>query len=110
MPQTGTPWVRQGQLLTRGNAPIGLDTPAWFGWLETATRFCYSARHTFFRLTARKEKRRGIFYWYGYLKNEGKLHNIYLGKSERLTQAYLDAALSRLARKAQEGGKKAMGT
>lgn len=106
MPQTGTPWVKQGQLRTQ-TGTIVLDTPAWFGWLETATRFCYSSQLTVSRLTARKEKRRGFFYWYGYLKEAGKLHNTYLGKSECLTQAHLDHALTKLARKAQAGGKTA---
>ncbi len=105
MPQKETPWVKQGQLLIPGEAlPIALDTPAWFHWLQTATRFCYSDQHTTYRLTARKEKRRNSSYWYGYLKIDRKLHNAYLGKAERLTQAFLNQVLAQLVQKAQKGG------
>ncbi len=100
MPHTGTPWVKEGTLITASGETIFVDSPAWFAWLTTATHFCYSARHSTYRLTVRQEKRRHGFYWYGYLKIQGKLHNAYLGKSDRLTQAHLEQTCARLVRKA----------
>ncbi|HEX9924036.1 MAG TPA: hypothetical protein VGD99_15375 [Anaerolineae bacterium] len=99
MPYTDMPWIKRGQLPRPDGAPIRLDTPAWFAWLETADRFCYSSPHYAYRFTARKEKRRGHFYWYAYMKNDSKLHNIYLGKSEQLTRDYLEQAAVKLRHK-----------
>lgn len=103
MPYVGTPWIRDGQLVTANGERIVVDSPTWFAWLKTATRFCYSPGHSSYRLTARKEKRRHTFYWYGYLKKDTKLHNIYLGKSEQLTRARLDEACRKLLQKMQPG-------
>ena len=102
MPYAGTPWVKQGQLLTQAGQTIQVDSPQWFVWLQTATRFCYSPRHTSYRFTARKEKRRRGFFWYGYLKSGLKLHNVYLGKPERFTAAFLDQACDRLVQKTRQ--------
>ena len=101
MPYRETPWVRQGQVVTAAGAPLRIDTTAWFAWLETASAFCYTSSQGGLRLTAYREKRRQQMYWYGYARNAGKLHNIYLGKTERLTQACLDEACRRLAGKAK---------
>ena len=79
MPYTDTPWVKRGVLTRAGQLLIALDTPEWFAWLETASRFCYSAGQGGQRFTARKEERRGKFYWYAYRKEASKLHNLYLG-------------------------------
>jgi hypothetical protein len=106
MPYTAMPWIKQGQLPGPGGAAIRLDSPAWFAWLQTADRFCFSSQHHAYRFTARKEKRRGHCYWYAYMKNASKLHNIYLGKSEHLTLAHLEQAALKLrdkARLAQSG-------
>ena len=102
MPYANMPWIQQGQLVLETGPRIPLDTPAWFRWLETATHFCYTSARTPDRLTARKEKRRHAYYWYGYLKNASKLHNTYLGKSPQLTSARLEQACDQLVRKAQQ--------
>jgi hypothetical protein len=99
MPYAGTPWIRKGQLITDANQRIVVDSPAWFAWLETAACFCYTPDSSPNRLTARKEKRRHHFYWYGYSKNASKLHTIYLGKSVQLTRLRLDQACEQLAKK-----------
>ena len=100
MPYAPTPWIRQGKLITESGQWIVVDTPDWFRWLQTAPSFCYSSsRNPAKRLSARKEKRRHTFYWYGYSRNASKLHNIYLGKSEKLTAAHLDRACDQLERK-----------
>ena len=101
MPYTDMPWIKRGCLLSPDARPILLDTPAWFAWLETADRFCFSSQHHAYRFTARKEKRRGHCYWYAYMKNASKLHNIYLGKSERLTLTHLEQVALKLRHKAR---------
>ncbi len=102
MPHNDTPWIRRGQLPRPDDTPILVDTPIWFAWLETVDRFCFASQQHAYRFTARKEKRRGHFYWYAYMKDDAKLHNIYLGKSERLTLAYLEQAAARLRHKARQ--------
>jgi len=102
MPYTDMPWIKQGQLPGPDGATIRLDSPAWFAWLQTADRFCFSSQHHAYRFTARKEKRRGHFYWYAYMKDDSKLHNTYLGKSERLTLDYLEQTAVKLLHKARQ--------
>ena len=102
MPYMDTPWVKKGQLITLSGQRIVVGTPAWFRWLQTATRFCYSSIRFPDRLTARKEQRRHTFYWYGYARNASQLHNVYLGKSEQLTTAHLEWACEQLAKKARQ--------
>jgi predicted ATPase/DNA-binding CsgD family transcriptional regulator len=76
--------------------PVG--TPAWYAWLNTARTFAFrSALGTF---TARKEQasnKRGGGYWRAYRKRNGKLHRVYLGKSEELTRDRLNTAAMTLA-------------
>ncbi len=76
--------------------PVG--TPAWHAWLNTARTFSFqSALGTF---TARKEQasnKRGGGYWRAYRKRDGKLHQVYLGKSEELTLDRLNAVAAALA-------------
>ena len=102
MPYRGTPWVKQGRLMTKTGQSIIVGSPAWFDWLQTATHFCYSASHPVDRFTARKEKRRHNFYWFGYLKINRKLHNVYLGKAEQLTPDRLEQACEQLMQKSRQ--------
>src|SRR6266516_1183769 len=75
--------------------PIMIGTAAWFSWLEQHRSFCFEAgRMTF---TARKEQRPGGWYWYAYRRSQGKLHSVYLGKSEELTLERLRAIATVLA-------------
>ena len=99
MPHPNTPRVRRGQLVTVAGDVLRLDTPAWFAWLHTVSSFSYSSSQSSWRLTVRRDKRRRQTYWYGYAKNDGKLYNVYLGKTEQLTQANLEAACERLRKK-----------
>lgn len=41
MSQTGMPILRDGRLGLPQQAPIAVDSKAWFAWLAQATRFCY---------------------------------------------------------------------
>jgi hypothetical protein len=101
MAAVNTPWVRQGRFITETGRRIQVDSPAWFAWLQTATHFYYSPDYPIYGFTARKEKRRHTYYWYGYLKTARKLHNIHLGKAEHLTKARLDQAYERLRQKSR---------
>jgi hypothetical protein len=72
-----TPIV-QGQTLlylSDGRARrVQVGTPAWYAWLESATRFAF--RSPFGTFTARKERagnQRGGWYWRAYRKRGGKL-------------------------------------
>jgi predicted ATPase/DNA-binding CsgD family transcriptional regulator len=80
-----------------------VGTPAWYDWLNTARTFAFrSALGTF---TARKEpasNKRGGGYWRAYRKRSGKLHRVYLGKSEELTRDRLNTAAVTLAREAPD--------
>ena len=91
MPQAHMPVVRHGHLQVTTAAPIALDSEDWFTWLITATHFCFWFS-PLYRLTVRKEKRRHQEYWYAYLKYDRKLHNVYLGKPQQLTNERLEAA------------------
>src|SRR5258708_37665701 len=48
--------------------------------------------------TARKEQRPGGWYWYAYRRSQGKLHSVYLGKSEELTLERLNTTAEGLER------------
>ena len=95
--------VVQGETLTYWqdgqDHQLQVGTPAWYAWLSTARTFAFrSALGTF---TARKEpasNKRGGGYWRAYRKRNGKLHRLYLGKSEELTSAGLHIAAVTLAR------------
>jgi hypothetical protein len=101
MPYTHTPWVRNGQVTGPGaTAVIAVDSPQWFAWLDQVAAFGYSCATCPLRLTVRREKRRGQFYWYAYTKYQAKLHNTYLGKSQQLTQHRLEQVCQRLWQKA----------
>src|SRR5438094_5999255 len=77
---------------------LTIGTAAWFAWLETASTFSFVSEVGTF--TARKERastRRGGWYWKAYRKQHGKLSSRYLGKSETVTIARLQAVAQDLA-------------
>ena len=100
MQRNNKPAVRI-DLLVAGDAdanpvdPIRVGSPAWYTWLADHQGFIYEGVVGHF--TARRELRRGIGYWYGYRRRDGKLSKIYLGKSEELTQESLEQASALLA-------------
>ena len=106
MPYEEMPWVRDGRLVHGDNAPIVVDSSAWFDWLATVTSFCFSG-HASVRLTVRYEKRGYRFYWYAYSRIDSKLHNVYLGSSSKLTQRHLDDACQQIYQRAKERRKPA---
>jgi LuxR family transcriptional regulator, maltose regulon positive regulatory protein len=102
MSRTPLPCVRYGQPLLVSGQPIRLDTPAWFAWLSQISAFYYIASYPVWRLTVRGEKRRHGLYWYAYARIDGKLHNVYLGKPDALTQAHLEAACHLIDQRARK--------
>ncbi len=80
-----------------GDGHIWLDTPAWFAWLDGATRFAYplfdpEKGYMVGVMTARKERRaRGGLYWTAYRRADGHLRKVYLGRAQAVTQARLAA-------------------
>jgi LuxR family transcriptional regulator, maltose regulon positive regulatory protein len=75
--------------------PVQVGSQQWYDWLVNEDGFIYEGVAGHF--TARRELRRGIGYWYGYRRRDGKLTKIYLGKSEELTQENLKRTSSFLA-------------
>lgn len=99
---TRTPPFIHGETLTYEqdgqSVQVIVGMPGWYNWLNTATIFTFRGTDAVF--TARKERagnKRGELYWRAYRKNQGKLHRIYLGKSEELTLERLKAAAAMLA-------------
>ena len=83
---------------------VELDSSTWYTWLETASSFAFRSEHGSF--TARQERagnRRGSPYWRAYCTREGKLHRVYLGKSQELTFERLSTVATALAGQGNEG-------
>ena len=95
-----TPLVADGELRDpQTNGPIALDSAGWFAWLTEEQHHSFHFKHALGEFTARKErKQRGQWYWVAYRQSHGKLHKIYLGKSETLTEAHLCTVAGDLAR------------
>ena len=89
MPYAGTPVIQDGKLLLYDAESIVVSSSEWFEWLDTAERFSF-VYSPVYCLTVRKEKWRNDFYWYAYLKHQGKLLKAYVGRSDTLTQERLE--------------------
>src|SRR5215470_15832949 len=100
------PVVQGETLLSLSNGQhdrVQVGTPAWYAWLESATRF--ALRSPFGTFTARKERaghQRGEWYWRAYRKRGGKLYRAYLGHSTALTGAHLHAVAAKLSAQQEE--------
>jgi hypothetical protein len=93
--------VEKTLCLGEGQTAIVLDTPAWFAWLEQASRFAYTAGGV--RLTARKQPRGQHAFWYGYARCAGRVRGVYLGRTADLTATRLQAGLIQLHGPAAQG-------
>jgi predicted ATPase/DNA-binding CsgD family transcriptional regulator len=103
-----TPPIVKDGLLTYpqggSSAQVEVDSADWYTWLETASSFAFRSGHGSF--TARKERagnRRGSLYWRAYCTREGKVHRVYLGKSEELTFERLLTVATALAGQGNDG-------
>ena len=89
---------------------IEVGSADWFDWLAENDRFVY--RHEASHYTARRESRRGNYYWYGYRRHHDKLRKVYLGRAADLTVPALVAAGDRFRQEESgeaEGGLPAAG-
>lgn len=80
---SSTPFVNENKLVTN-DLSIEVNSAEWFEWLDQTTHTTFLFRHLETTFTARKEKRRGGWYWYAYRRYQGKLYSAYLGKSSEL--------------------------
>ena len=87
--------VETGMLHTAHGDLVAVETIAWQKWLQENKKFFFKGKVG--RFSARKEGRPGGMYWYGYRRRDGKLHKVYLGKSEQLTLINLEKAAADLA-------------
>jgi predicted ATPase/DNA-binding CsgD family transcriptional regulator len=79
-------------------ASVVVGSDAWYTWLADQQIQSFSFKSHLGTFTARRERKRHGWYWYAYLKREGKLRKAYLGKTEELTLERLNAVASALAR------------
>jgi hypothetical protein len=78
--------VVQGILESDSGSSIDIESPQWLEWLETQKSFRYCPMSNNSPFTARREGE----YWYGYRKQQGKLHKRYIGKAGELTSVKLE--------------------
>ncbi len=74
---------------------IQVGSPVWQTWLRHHDGFFFEGEAG--HLSARRELRRDIAYWYAYRRRDGKLFKAYLGRAEELTRERLEQASARLA-------------
>src|SRR5215470_940893 len=77
--------------------PIQVGSETWYAWLNEPGPRSFAFSSTQGTLTARREERHGIWYWYAYRSRGGHLHKVYLGKSEELTLERLHEAAALLS-------------
>src|SRR5438067_1603125 len=95
-----TPTVRDGILAVddaRSVIPIGSNE--WWRWLETAGARAFRFEQGALGFTARRERQKAGWYWYGYRRREGRLHKAYLGRSAELGLERLESVAAALARR-----------
>ncbi len=82
---------------------VRVGSQQWWEWLADEHTTTFRFADTVGSFTARRELKRGGWYWYAYRKREGKLHKAYLGKAEELTPERLtDVAATLVATSKQE--------
>src|SRR6266700_3755143 len=85
-------------LHTGGKNPssIRVGSAAWYAWLADEQNKSFSFRNDLGTFTARRERQRNGWYWYAYRRSKGKLHKVYLGRTEELTLERLKVAAAAL--------------
>jgi chromosome segregation ATPase len=85
------PLVVQGLVeIEEGGKVFELDSPKGSVWLESVGSFRFEPVGDNKPYTVRKEAGKGGDYWYGYRKQNGKLHKKYIGKSSEINTAKLE--------------------
>src|SRR5262245_50235655 len=91
-----TPQVVNDRLTGHGAAnSVAVGSPAWFTWLEQASRFAF--RDSAGTFTARREAHGRGAYWRAYRTVGGRQRRAYLGRSADLTLERLRAVAAKLA-------------
>ncbi|MBS1966577.1 MAG: helix-turn-helix transcriptional regulator [Chloroflexi bacterium SZAS-1] len=83
----------------RGHPPVAVGTAAWYAWLADQQNRSFSLTNHFGTFTVRRERQRNSWYWYIYAKRERRLCKAYLGKTETVSPARLEAVTATLARR-----------
>ena len=102
MPRHAIPKVINGYLHSSERAcqslpAIQVGSEAWYAWLNQPTTRSFAFHCQVGALTVRREQRQDTWYWYGYRTQDGRLHKVYLGKSEDLTSVRLHEAVVSLS-------------
>jgi len=84
------PSVVQGLVWLDENNRFNLDSTKGRAWLESVSSFRFQPKPGKKPYTVRKESGKGGDYWYGYRKQDGKLHKKYIGKSSEISTAKLE--------------------
>ena len=84
------PSVMHGLIETENGKVFELDSARGKVWLESALSFRFEPAGDNKPYTVRKESGKGGDYWYGYRKQNGRLHKKYIGKSSELSTAKLE--------------------
>jgi LuxR family transcriptional regulator, maltose regulon positive regulatory protein len=96
MPE-GIPQIVNGMVETDALS-IGVGSAEWLNWLNGHEIKSFAFQGTTGKFTARLErKQHGSGYWVAYRKLKGKLHKVYLGKTEELTLEHLTHAAETLS-------------
>ncbi len=105
-PKPGTPVVQDGVLTFQEDGEqrsLKVGTPAWFAWLQTATKFHYVTDNISYRV--RKEHPPQVltyWYWRAYRTSGRKIYRLYVGKVDAVTDERLQAIAAEFqARQAQ---------
>jgi DNA-binding CsgD family transcriptional regulator len=96
-----TPYIEHGILTYAIGTQwytLSIDSQEWQEWLSNRCEsFRFADRP--FSYTARLEQRENKCYWYAYCTYRKKVYNAYLGKSEELTFARMQAVSTKLYRR-----------
>lgn len=84
------PSVMHGLIELEDGKVFELDSSKGSAWLESIGSFRFEPSADNKPYTVRKETGKGGDYWYGYRKQNGKLHKKYIGKSSELNTAKLE--------------------
>ncbi len=82
---------------------ILIESQEWYHWLAAEQNHSFAFQHPLGAFTARRERKGSSWYWYAYRRCKGKLHKVYLGKSQEVTLQRLNVAAMALAGLGSDG-------
>lgn len=99
------PIIRNDELVRENARPLRVGTRAWFQWLNDDGPHSFAYQTPGANITLRREQKRNTEYWYAYRTRHGKLHKVYVGKTDELTVERLRASADRLSQDAAAGAR-----